>query len=157
MLKYVRFLHATEGEVIAFTFAPLSHRDLAVAMRSQGYQPASAGFVSFDADGTARVTGESVSLRLKPDLGDAGRIGTAYRATAMMNAVVPTVVPPLPEIEIESTPRGCLICSQPILDGESTYTHSALGAPAYGREGMKSHLRCVNAQEAAFESNPRRG
>lgn len=84
MLKYVRFLHATEGEVFAFTFAPFKHSDLAGAFRSQGYHPASAGFVSFDQDGTAHTHGESVSLRLKPDMGDAGRIGVAYRTTAAM-------------------------------------------------------------------------
>lgn len=101
MLKYVRFLHATEGECIAFTFAPLSHNDLAIAMRSRGYHAASAGFVSFDADGTARVSGESESLRLKPDLGDAGRIGIAYRACALMNS--PTSVP-VPSAALSSQP-----------------------------------------------------
>lgn len=157
MLKYVRFTHPTEGETFAFTFAPFKHSDLAVTFRSQGYVPASAGFVSFDQDGNAHTSGESVSLRLKPDMADARKIGAAYRSTATMNATVPTVVPPLPPISIESTPRGCLLCDKPILDGESTFTHSTFGAPAYGREGMKSHLRCVNAQQAAYESNPRRG
>lgn len=91
MLKYVRFLHATEDEAFAFTFAPLTHQQLAAAMRSQGYHPDSAGYVSFDQDGTAHVSGESITLALKPDMGDARKLGAIYRSTAQMNPAMPPV------------------------------------------------------------------
>lgn len=82
MLKYVRLRHDTEHDIFVFTVPPLSHANLATAHASFGYRPIAAGFVSFDADGTARTHGESTSLKLKPFPDDALRIGTAYRVTA---------------------------------------------------------------------------
>lgn len=104
MLKYVRFIHATKGEVFAFALAPLQHSDLAVMFGSQGYTPVSAANVSFDQEGTAHVYGESDSLQLKADMADARKIGAFYRSAAMINAMLPEVVPPLPPVRIESTP-----------------------------------------------------
>jgi hypothetical protein len=90
MLKYVRLSHPTEHNIFVFTVPPLSHANLANALVSFGYRPISAGFVRFDTDGTAHVEGESTSLRLKPDLSDAGLIGAYYRNTT---SGVPAPVP----------------------------------------------------------------